>query len=56
MGPNTHQKLIGHDMPGLEWVLPKEKSFCFSRREREKYSVKQKTCMMISLCQVSDPV
>lgn len=40
VGANSHQKLIGHDMPGLEWVLPKEKSFCFSRREREKYSVK----------------
>lgn len=40
VGASSHQKWIGHDMPGLEWVLPKEKSFCFSRSEMKKYSVK----------------
>lgn len=33
---NIHQKLIGDEMPVLEWALPKDKGLCFSRREEEK--------------------
>lgn len=33
---NNHQKLIGNDMPVLEWALPKEIDLCFSRRQGEK--------------------
>lgn len=33
---NNHQKLIGDDMPVLEWALPKEKDLCFSSRQGEK--------------------
>lgn len=36
VGGNIHQKLIGDDMPILEWALPKEKGLGFSRREGEK--------------------
>lgn len=33
---NIHQKLIGDDKPVLEWVLPKEKGLCFSKREGKR--------------------
>jgi len=36
VGGNIHQKLIGEDMPVLEWTLLKEKGLCFSRRAGEK--------------------